>query len=83
MKTFYRLFDGGEQRLAALRSAAPAEGSEPTFGNRISAAVQKPKRDPAQRDDEFDELVAVGMRRTAGVALRRDAEPDPAELFYQ
>ena len=39
--------------------------------------------DAARNDREFDELVAVGMRRTAGVALRRDAEPDPAELFYK
>jgi hypothetical protein len=75
--------DGGEQRLAALRSAAPAKDKEPGSTNRISAAIQRPKSDPAQRDDEFDVLVAAGMRRTAGVMLRRDIEPDPAELFYK
>ncbi len=56
-------------------------------GTAIENRFQQPSRDrkapPEQRDNEFDELVAVGMRRAAPVALRRDREPSPAELFYK
>jgi len=41
------------------------------------------KATPAQRDDEFDDLVAAGMRRQAAAAPGRDREPDPAELFWK
>jgi hypothetical protein len=64
-------------------SETPAPEAGAIFRNRISAAVQKPKRDPAQRDDEFDELVAAGMRRSAPVAPRRDRELSPAELLFK
>lgn len=46
------------------------------------AETRQRKATPAQRDEEFDQLVAVGMRRAASVQSS-ERERSPAELFNQ